>query len=213
MEVELQFVYRGSRPLVVPTTLADLELGRSRTGILLDTYFDTPALDLRRAGCSLRVRQSEHLVHALLTFKGPSRHHGGAKRRHETELAIDSLPADAEEMRRLLDQVRLDLVIRRLAGLRKELSPQPIGQLRNRRSQHRYEHGLHSLELTWDELEFPTGDPQIRLEVEARSKLAERLLKQAAAELRELFGESLVAPERGKTRELCERLYPELLAA
>lgn|SRR5436190_2859900 len=213
MEVELQFVYRGGGPLVVPTTLADLELSRSRAGVLLDTYFDTPALDLRRAGCSLRVRQSEHMVRALLTFKGPSRRHGGAKRRHETELAIDSLPADADEMGCLLHEVRLDLVVRRLAGLGKDFSPQPIGQLRNRRSQHRYEHGLHSLELTWDELEFPTGAPQIRLEVEARSKLAERLLKQADAELRELHGECLVAPERGKTRELCERLYPELLAA
>jgi hypothetical protein len=213
VEIELQFVYNGCRPLVVPTTLADLELARSRTGVLLDTYFDTPSLDLRRAGCSLRVRQSEHVVHALLTLKGPSRRNGGAKRRHETELAIESLPADAEEMCRLLGDMGLDHVVRRLAGLGAGFSPQPIGQLRNRRSQHRYEHGLHSLELTWDELEFPTGAPQIRLEVEARSRLDERLLKQAAAELRELLGDRLVAPERGKTRELCERLYPELLAA
>jgi hypothetical protein len=49
--------------------------------------------------------------------------------------------------------------------------------------------------------------------VEARAEPAERLLSQAAEELLELFGENLVPPDRGKTRELCERLYPELLAA
>ena len=47
----------------------------------------------------------------------------------------------------------------------------------------------------------------------AVSKSAERLLDQAEAELIDLFGDDLSAPELGKTRELCERLYPELLAA
>jgi hypothetical protein len=100
-----------------------------------------------------------------------------------------------------------------MAGLGPDAALHPIGQLRNRRSRHRYEHGLHRLELTWDELEFPTGPNETRLEVEARSDLAERLLEQAACQLQELFGDELVSPERGKTRELCERLYPDLLAA
>jgi len=60
---------------------------------------------------------------------------------------------------------------------------------------------------------FPTGPPQTRLEVEAQGEGGERLLGEAAKELTELFGDDLVPPERGKTRELCERLYPELLAA
>lgn len=49
--------------------------------------------------------------------------------------------------------------------------------------------------------------------MEAHSRTAERLLDQAATELRAVFADGLVEPERGKTRELCERLYPELLAA
>ena len=49
--------------------------------------------------------------------------------------------------------------------------------------------------------------------MEALSEFAERLLKQAEAELTDLFGDDLSTPELGKTRELCERLYPELLAA
>ena len=38
-------------------------------------------------------------------------------------------------------------------------------------------------------------------------------LARADAELRQLFGDDLVQAERGKVRELCERLYPELVSA
>lgn len=214
MEVELQFVYEGDGPLLVPVRLADLDLERSTVGFLLDTYYDTETLDLRRAGCSLRIRQSELALQPRLAFKGPSRKRSGVKRRHELELEIDSVPADGEEVRRVLHTLQLEQTIARLAGLDGSVAPHPIGDLRSRRSHHRYVHGLHRLDLTWDELEFPTGPPQVRLEVEARSEPAERLLERAAAELRKLFGEDrLTAPARGKTRELCERLYPELVAA
>jgi len=43
-----------------------------------------------------------------------------------------------------------------------------------------------------------------------RHSLAERLLEQAADELRALLGDTLRAPRRGKIRELCSRRYPEL---
>jgi inorganic triphosphatase YgiF len=213
VEVELQFLYRGEGPPVVPTSLAELELRHSQPLTLVDTYYDTESLALRRVGCSLRIRQSDGEVRPWLTFKGPARKQRKAKRRHETELEIASLPQSAEEMGRLLRGLGLERTIRRLSGLEAEPTLQPIGELRNRRSRHRYEHGLHRLELTWDELEFPTGDPETRLEVEARSELAERLLELAAAELAALFGDDLVPASKGKARELCERLYPELLAA
>ena len=214
MEVELQFVYEGDGPLVVPARLADLELGRSTAGSLLDTYYDTAALDLRRAGCSLRVRLSELAPLPRLTFKGPSRKRSSVKRREEFEVEIDAAPGGADEMRAVLWSLRLRDTIERCSGLDGDLAPHPIGELRSRRSHHRYVHGLHRLDLTWDELEFPTGPPQVRLEVEARTEGSERLLDTAAEELLELFGrERLTLPERGKSRELCERLYPELLAA
>jgi hypothetical protein len=214
MEVELQFVYEGDGPLVVPVRLADLDLDQSKVGVLLDTYYDTEALDLRRAGCSLRVRQSDLAPKPRLTFKGPSRKRSGVKRRQEIELPIESVPADAGEMRAVLRALDLDRTIQQAAGLGGPIAPHPIGELRSRRSHHRYVHGLHRLELTWDELEFPTGPPQVRVEVEARTEPAERLLARAAEELLALLGKArLTAPERGKTRELCERLYPELLAA
>ena len=116
-------------------------------------------------------------------------------------------------MRSLLHDVGLLQDLKRLAGFAKTPELVPIGAIRNRRSEHRYEHGLHRLDLTWDELEYPTGPPETRLEVEAQSELAARLLGRAADELMALFREELTSPERGKTRELCERLYPELLAA
>ena len=213
MEVELQFVYHGGTPLIVPTSLADLELRRSATRTLLDTYFDTEALDLRQAGCSLRVRQADDWPRPRLTFKGPSRKRAGAKRRHETEIKIGSLPAGNDEILAVLREKGLETAVRKFAAFEFDSELHPIGQLRNRRSEHRYAHGLHRLELTWDELEFPTGSPQIRLEIEARSECAERLLQKAEAEVMELFGKDLSPPELGKMRELCERLYPELLAA
>jgi inorganic triphosphatase YgiF len=213
MEVELQFVYHGGRPLVVPTSLADLELRRSSVRTLLDTYFDTETLDLRQAGCSLRVRQADDWLRPRLTFKGPSRKRAGAKHRHESEVKIESLPASNDEIVNVLRDNSLETVVRKLAAFEFGAELRPIGQLRNRRSEHRYAHGLHRLELTWDELEFPTGEPQIRLEIEARSDSAERLLQKAEAEVMDLFGEDLSPPELGKMRELCERLYPELLAA
>ena len=197
----------------MPVALGDLELCRSRTISILDTYFDAASLELRRAGCSLRVRQADNVVKPRLTLKGPSTVRSGAKRRYEAEVVIEQLPPAIGDMSSLLDEVGLLTELQRLAGLAKTPQLVPIGAIRNRRSEHRYRHGLHRLELTWDELEFPCGPPQIRLEVEARSDTAEHLLEQASEELRALFGDRLQEPQRGKVRELCERLYPELLAA
>jgi uncharacterized protein YjbK len=213
VEVELQFVYRGDGPLVVPVRLCDLGLHRSRAISILDTYYDTASLELRRSGCSLRIRQAENVVEPLLTVKGPSRKRAAGKRRYEAEVAIGQLPPQISDMTALLDEAGLLETLQRLSGLADAVELKAIGALRNRRSEHRYEHGLHRLDLTWDELEYPTGPAELRLEVEAASPHAERLLAQAADELRVVFGGGLVEPHRGKTRELCERLYPELVAA
>ena len=213
MEVELQYVYGGNAPPMVPTRLADLELAGSTHFSLLDTYYDTVALDLRRRGCSLRVRQSDGSVLPRLTLKGPSRQRSAAKARYEFEMEIAKLPGEIDDIRDLLRALDLLGELQRLAASATGQELHAIGALRNRRSEHRYEHGLHRLDLTWDELEYPTGPPQTRLEVEAHSDVAARLLEQAATELAALFGDELQPPVRGKTRELCERLYPELLAA
>lgn len=86
-----------------------------------------------------------------------------------------------------------------------------IGQITNERSRHAYVQGLHRLELTWDQLEYPVGPPETRVEVEVKSKFAKRSL--AEKELNELFKADLEAPARGKVRELCTRLYPELVSS
>ncbi len=212
VEVELQYIYRGNTAPLVPTRLADLELGRSTHFSLLDTYYDTEGLDLRRNGCSLRIRQSDGEVLPRLTLKGPSRPRGGAKARYESETEIARLPGEIDDIRDLLRALDLLTELERLVETASGRELHAIGALRNRRTEHRYEHGLHRLDLTWDELEFPTGPPETRLEVEAHSDVAARLLEQAAAQLTTLFGEELQPPDRGKLRELCERLYPEILA-
>src|SRR3954447_8996568 len=122
MEVELQFLYRGEEPLVVPMRLGDLELRRSRPNSILDTYYDTESLDLRRSGCSLRVRQAENVVRPLLTLKGPSKKRTGGKRRFEAEIEIDQLPSEIGDMRALLREVGLLARALRLADV-SELRP------------------------------------------------------------------------------------------
>ncbi|MGE5274505.1 MAG: CYTH domain-containing protein [Verrucomicrobiota bacterium] len=213
MEVELQYVYRGDAPPVVPTRLADLVLADSESFRLTDTYFDTDELDLRQAGCSLRVRVSDDDGRAKLTWKGRSRRHKSGKRRPEIEVPIASVPAEPEILAALLDRHGIDRLIGEACGSSKPLDLNTIGEIRSDRSRHTYVQGLHRLELTWDQLEYPVGPPETRVEVEVKSKLAERYLVQAEEDLRGLFGDDLEAPARGKVRELCTRLYPELVSA
>ena len=211
MEVELQYVYGGEGSPVVPTRLADLELAGSDTFRLSDTYFDTGQLDLRRAGCSLRVRVSDGDGRARLTWKGRSRRRKSGKQRPEVEVQIDGVPDKPEVLAALLDRHGIGSLISDACGLAKPFELHAIGQITNDRSRHAYVQGLHRLELTWDRLEYPVGPPETRIEVEVKSKFAERYLSRAQRELRELFEDDLETPARGKVRELCARLYPEVV--
>jgi inorganic triphosphatase YgiF len=213
MEVELQYLYRGDAPPIVPTRLADLALAGSDHFRLTDTYFDTEELDLRQAGCSLRVRVSDDGRRTRLTWKGRSRRHKSGKRRTEVEVPIEGVPDEPDMLAPLLERHGIDRLIGDSCRLEKPFDLHAIGQIRNERSRHTYVRGLHRLELTWDQLEFPVGPPETRVEVEVKSKLAERYLAQAEEDLRSLFEDDLEAPPRGKVRELCTRLYPELVFA
>jgi len=213
MEIELQYVYEGDLQPSVPTELAGLKLAGSDSFALTDTYFDDDRLALRRAGCVLRVRVDDSRPAALLAWKGPSKREGRRRKRHEVELPIPAVPTEHAELERLLREHGIDRLIRKAAGLDGDIELHEIGQLRNDRSRHTYVQGLHRLELTWDRLEFPTGPAETRVEVEVKSRHAHRYLEQADEELRRLLGADLRPVSRGKVRELCERLYPELLAA
>jgi CYTH domain len=214
VEIELQYVYRGEEPLLVPTRLAGFPLAGSRATDLLDTYFDTRELDLRRAGCSLRLRRALDAPQPLLVFKGPAqRRPDGAKEREEIEVPTDRVPGGGAELEAVLEEEGVWQLAQAASGLDGGLQIQEIGRLANARSSHDYVHGLHRLELTWDRLEYPVGERQVRLEVEAHSRSSGRYLEQAREELEALFGKALVPARQGKSRELCVRLYPELLEA
>jgi uncharacterized protein YjbK len=214
MELELQYLYRGERQPIVPTELAHLTLAGSETFTITDTYFDTEDLELRRAHCSLRVRTAENRASSHLTWKGPpKRRRRKGKKRTEVELPISSIPDTDGDLTRLLRKHGLWEVIRDAADLPDPFCLNPIGQLHNERSTHTYAQGLHVLELCWDRIEYPIGSPELRVEVEVKSRVTEPYLEQADAALRELFGSDLTKPKRGKVQELCTRLYPDVLAA
>jgi inorganic triphosphatase YgiF len=214
-EVELQYLYRGEAPLVVPVELASMTLATSERFDIVDSYFDTEQLDLRREGCSLRVRQTGNEPLPQLTFKGRSSERGShnGKARREIELPVESIPQDTGELTDLLREVELLDVVAKAARLADDAVLCHIGVIRNDRSTHRYVNGMHELELTWDRLEYPVGPKETRLELEVKWEHAESALAHADAELRQLLGDDLVEPKRGKVRELCERLYPQLVAA
>ena len=211
VEIELQYLYASSDPIMVPAELSGFALAESLTYEIIDRFFDTDSLEIRRAGCSLRVRRQSNLPHPLLTWKGPSeRRDDGARQREEVEVPIDHVPADGADIVDVLRRYSLWDVVRDAAGIGDDPDLEPIGELKNRRSSHLYVQGMHRLELTWDRLTFPVGDPQVRLEVETKREGSARFIADVDADLRRLFGKRLARAEHGKAKELCVRLYPEL---
>lgn len=209
MEIELQYLYTGDGPLVVPAELASFTLAGSELFDIRDTFFDTPSLDLRMAGCSLRIRRQSNAPTPFFTWKGPSvRRSDHAREREEIEFPVDHIPADGAEMAEMLHAAKLHKKIRGALGDLPELAV--IGELENRRSSHDYIQGLHRVELCWDRLRFPLGPGQIRLELETQSSASGRFIGAFDEELRAMFGKHLVEAEHGKAKELCVRLYPEL---
>jgi len=210
VEIELQYLYRSSDPIVVPAELAGFALAESLSFEIIDRFFDTDSLEVRHSGCSLRVRRQSNLPHPLLTWKGPSeRRADGARQREEVEVPIDHVPTDGAEIVDVLRRYSLWDVVRDTAGMTDEAALEPIGELKNRRSSHLYVQGMHRLELTWDRLTFPVGEPQVRLEVETKRSGSSRFIAAVDADLRRLFGKRLARAEHGKAKELCVRLYPE----
>ena len=139
METELQYVYGGDDPPIVPTELAGLTLAGSDTVRLTDTYFDAERLDLREAGCNLRIRVTDGRDSPCLTWRGPSkRRRTGGKKRTEVELPIQTIPGSGEEILRLLDRHGVDRLMQQATGLGGDLELIEIGRLRNARSRHTY---------------------------------------------------------------------------
>ncbi len=211
MEIELQYLYTGDGPLIVPVELAGFALAGSALFDIRDSFFDTSNLDLRRAGCSLRIRRQSNLPSPILTWKGPStRRADRAREREEIEAPVDHIPGGGAEMLKMVDAAGLRDKIDAILDAKPELAV--IGELENRRSTHDYVQGLHRVELCWDRLRFPLGPKQTRLELETQNASAGRFIGAFDAEIRSLLLGDLKDAEYGKAKELCVRLYPELFA-
>ena len=211
MEIELQYLYRSNDAMMVPAELAGFALAESLSFDIVDAFWDTQDLRLRRTGCSLRVRRQSNLPHPVLTWKGPSEwREDGARQREEVEVPIDHVPVDAAEILATLRRYHLWELLAPPANLEDDVELECIGELKNRRTSHLYVQGLHRLELAWDRIAYPVGEPEARLEVEAKRQRAARFLADVARDLASLYGKKLVPAPHGKAKELCRRLYPEL---
>jgi len=211
VEIELQYLYRSPDKMMVPAELAGFALAESLQFEIVDAFWDTPDFALRRAGCSLRVRRQSNLPHPVLTWKGPSeRRDDGARQREEVEVPIDRVPVDGSDLLEILRRYSLWQLVSAPAEIDLEVALECIGELRNRRSSHLYVQGLHQLELTWDRVAYPVGEPEVRMEVEAKRQRAARFIAAVDLELRKLYGKRLVTAPHGKAKELCRRLYPEV---
>src|SRR4051794_31812595 len=205
MEAELQYIIDSDGPPIVPIELAGASLHSSHITELVDVYFDSPDLGLRKAGCPLRVR-SETGRAPRLTWKGPAMRTGAVKQREEREVEIDHVPTAGDELRALLVRNELWNVIAQTAPAIEQHDLEPIGPLINHRSLHCYQSGSHRFELAWDRMSYPIGAPEVRIEVEAKSTSAVHLLHKVDIELHNHFGDTLQRPRRGKVKELCARL-------
>jgi inorganic triphosphatase YgiF len=196
---------------MVPAELAGFALAESLSFEIVDAFWDTHNLELRQAGCSLRVRRQSNLPHPLLTWKGPSeRRDDGARQREEVEVPIDHVPTDADEILEVLRRYHLWELVAPHAALPDDVRLEMIGELKNRRSSHLYVQGLHRLELAWDRITYPVGEPEARLEVEAKRQRAARFMADVDRELRAVYGKRLQPAGHGKAKELCRRLYPDV---
>jgi len=212
VEIELQYLYRSPDTMMVPAELAGFALAESLTFEIVDSFWDTHELALRQAGCSLRVRRQSNLPHPILTWKGPSeRREDGARQREEVEVPIDHVPSDGTDLLAALRRYSLWELVAPPAALPDDVELENIGELKNRRSSHLFVQGLHRLELAWDRISYPVGEPERRLEVEAKRQRAARFMAAVDAELRGIYGKSLTPAPHGKAKEMCLRLYPELL--
>ena len=212
MEIELQYLYTGEEPLIVPVELAGFSLAGSAVFDIRDSFYDTVDLDLRLAGCSLRIRRQSNLPSPILTWKGPStRRADRARQREEIEAPVAHIPTSGAEVVEMLKAVSLHDKV--AAAVDKTPVLALIGELQNRRSTHEYVQGLHRVEMCWDRLNFPLGPPQIRLELETQSTASGRFISSFDEGLRRVFGDTIGDADYGKAKELCVRLYPEIFGA
>lgn len=213
MEIELQYLYRSDDALLVPAELAGFVLAESQSFEIMDSFFDAHDLSLRLAGSSVRVRQQSNLPRPILTWKGPSeRREDGARQREEVEVPIDHMPTTGEALVAALRHYALWDTILETSGLAGELALEPIGKIQNRRTTHLFVQGLHRLEMAWDRISYPVGQPEVRLEVEAKRQAAARYLGDVDRQLRSMYGKTLQPAPHGKAKEMCTRLYPDVFA-
>jgi inorganic triphosphatase YgiF len=151
MAIEIERQWIAPADVVLPDEIGAFRGEPAETRTIVDTYLDTADGALRRGGGRLRLRNQNG--RQLATFKrslaGAA---DGVRRREEVEGPVD---ADAE----LSDAF--------IAA--RELSSEPlsaVGTLRTDRTARLYRAGAHEVEAVVDQLRYPDGSTETRVEAE-----------------------------------------------
>ncbi len=102
MEIELKLLIerQHAESLRQSPLLQQYAAGAPRTMRLVDTYFDTPALDICNSDAGLRVREIDGAL--LQTFKGGGKITSGLHSRHEWETPLGAPQPDLPTLRKQL---------------------------------------------------------------------------------------------------------------
>jgi inorganic triphosphatase YgiF len=185
MEIERQWVAQGD--VTLPDEIGPFRGDPVEQREIVDVYLDTSERALRAAGARLRLRTQDGI--RLATFKrdGGAFVPGQARRREEIETAVGDDPEASEPFR----------AARELAG-----GPlAEVGTLRQRRAARVYRDGEHEVEAVVDDLLYPDGSRERRVEAEG----AEDAVEAFAAALAPLV-DGLEPARTSKGEELARRL-------
>jgi len=187
VESERQWLVEG--PFQWPERIGGHRGGCTEQRVVIDRYFDTGDRSLSRLGATLRLRTQEGDL--VATLKRPlADDRPGARRRLELETPVDGAPAESPPFVAARDLVQGQEVVE-------------FGVVRTERLARSYRGGGGPIEAVLDEVVYPDGGREWRVEAEG----APEDIDDFAAALATFV--ELTPARRGKVGELRRRLQSE----
>ncbi len=194
-EIELQYLYLGAGDPEIPAKLIGLNLADQGILELDDSYFDSPS----REKITVRLRHCLPDDLYIITVKGPKKviEHGSSRSERESE----------SRYRPTLSQIRsfayhngIDLAVAKSLIFK--------GKLLNKRHWYLYGSPSSGIEIAYDQLSFPDGTSEKRLEVEIKGN-PEVDFKKLINQLGRHFGPQIIPATMSKGQALSEVINKE----